>query len=341
MFIQGIARLDNIITEEQRLIIKNAILEAHNNKLTHLESDVVHYKNSYGAASLPIVDSFYNIFTPLVESFTGLKLAKENSYSRIYNVDSTLNRHVDRDGLDITMSLQIENTTGLSQPIFVENYIGGVNDAALDNRDCVLLKGRDLYHWRNPVKSINPEGVLINVFFHWSIQKKEFVEINLLDPDTCNKIIQKSEEDGFVKSQVIKDGKNVQDNYSRSSSTLWFNDSFGITERIRSIVPSIGNLKLEGWQLVKYNIGEEFKAHHDCLNKINDRLFTTVIYLNDDFSGGETHFPVTGDTIIPKQGKLVIWKNLLSGKCNSKSLHASTPVTQGIKYVLVSWFLQP
>lgn len=339
MFINAIARLDNIITEEQRLHIKNVILNKQTENKLSLENDMVNYRNSYGLDRIPEIEEYFNYLTPIVESVTKLKLQKENSYSRIYNVNSTLNKHLDREGLDITLSLQIENTTGLAQPIFAENYSGGVNDAALNNKDCVLLKGRDLTHWRNPIESINPEGILMNVFFHWSIQKGEYLEIDLLNSELCNQIIQESEEIGFNKSEVIKEGKNVHDDYSRSSSTLWFNDTFGITEKIRNAVPTIGNLKFEGWQLIKYKIGEEFKPHFDCLNKENDRLFTTIIYLNDGFSGGETYFPTTEEIIYPKQGKLVIWKNLINDKCNPKSLHSGNPVLEGTKYALINWVI--
>ena len=339
MFCEGIARLDNIISEEQRLHIKNVILTKYKENQLNREDDVVNYFNSYGADRIPEIEEYFNYFTPIIEQVTKLKLQKENSYSRIYNIGSTLNKHVDRDGLEITMSLQIENTTGLPQPIFAENYQGGINDANLNNKDCVLLKGRDLNHWRNPLESLTQDGYLMNVFFHWNIQQGEYLEIDLLDSNLCNQIIQEAEEIGFSKSEVIKDGKNVHDDYSRSSSTVWFNDVHGVTEKLRNAVPTIGNLKLEGWQLLRYKEGEEFKPHYDCLNKENDRLFTTIIYLNDDYEGGGTSFPNTGETINPKQGKLVVWKNLINGKCNPKSLHSGNPVIKGVKYALLNWVL--
>lgn len=339
MFITGIARLDNIITEEQRLHIKNVILQKDSENKLQIENDIINYKNSKGLDRIPEIEEYFNYFTPIVESVTNLKLQKENSYSRIYNIGSTLNKHIDREGLEITMSLQIENNTGLPQPVFVENYRGGVNDASLNDRDCVILKGRDLNHWRNPLESTIENGTLMCVFFHWNIVQGEHLEIDLLDNELCNTIITEAEKIGFTKSEVIKDGVNVHDDYSRSSSTLWFNDVYQISEKVRNAVPTIGNLKLEGWQLVKYEVGEEFKAHSDCLNKENDRLFTTIIYLNDDFEGGETSFPNTGETIYPKQGKLVVWKNLLADKSNNKSIHAGNPVLKGTKYVLVNWVL--
>ena len=34
---------------------------------------------------------------------------------------------------------------------------------------------------------------------------------------------------------------------------------------------------------------------------------TIIVYLNDDFVGGETEFPVLGDKVKPKKGKLLVF----------------------------------
>jgi len=68
-------------------------------------------------------------------------------------------------------------------------------------------------------------------------------------------------------------------------------------------------------------------------------LFTTIIYLNDNFEGGATHFPNTNETIYPKQGKLALWKNTIAKKCNPKSFHSGNPIIEGTKYILVNWVL--
>jgi hypothetical protein len=340
MFLQGVARIDNVINPEQRKKIKEAIINAFNNKILTLEDDAAHYKNSYGTASLPQVDEIYSVLTPLVSSITGLELAKENSYSRIYNEGSTLNRHLDREGLDITVSMQIDNSTGLPQPIFCQNYSGDVMEASLNDGDMVILRGRDLYHWRNPLQTAVQGGQLICSFFHWKIVGKDIIiKDNFLSNVACETIIEQAELEGFEKSQVIKEGQNVHDDYSRSSSTVWFKDTWHITDMLHKYIPEIKKLKVEGWQLLRYNTSEEFKAHFDCLSREKDRLFTVLIYLNDNFEGGETQFVNKKVTINPLQGRLIMWKNLSSGKCDPLSLHAGNPVKSGTKYILVNWLI--
>jgi hypothetical protein len=337
MFIKGVARVDKIITLEDRNKIKDIMLNNNLNK----EDDLVNYKNSVGRNSIPELEAYFQKLTPIVEQVVGMKLKPENTYARIYNNESTLTKHLDRDGLDITLSIQIDNTTGYEQSLYLEGYDGTVYSSNLKDTDALIIRGRDLQHWRNPIKSVDG-GKLFCLFLHWRIVKGELLEIeNLISPSLCNLIIQNSEELGFEKSKVYKGDtkEGVHDDNSRSSSTQWFQDKYYIGELIRNNIPEIKNLKFEGWQLVKYTEGEEFKPHLDALSRSNDRLFTVIIYLNDNYEGGTTSFPNKGEVIKPKQGKLTIWKNLIGNKPNQLSLHAGDKVTKGTKYVLVNWIL--
>lgn len=89
--------------------------------------------------------------------------------------------------------------------------------------------------------------------------------------------------------------------------------------------------QIEGLQLVQYEKGDHFPAHHDSGTIIDmekkfveldeDRLHrirvcTVLVYLNDmseDFkNGGETHFPFADRslTIYPKAGTAIFWSNV-------------------------------
>jgi len=102
----------------------------------------------------------------------------------------------------------------------------------------------------------------------------------------------------------------------------------------------------EGIHIVRYKVGGEYKEHYDWFdfheNQSNVRLggnrtHSFLIYLNDDFEGGETKFPKLQKTIIPKLGKGVMWLNKLDGKCLEEALHAGLPVTKGEKWILIVW----
>jgi prolyl 4-hydroxylase len=89
--------------------------------------------------------------------------------------------------------------------------------------------------------------------------------------------------------------------------------------------------------LLKYDNGNKFHKHHDDKIDGHTRLYTAVIYLNDDCIGGETHFPEVGLTIKPKKGKLLLFKNIVDGVLNPKSLHESYQIKKGTKHALVNW----
>jgi prolyl 4-hydroxylase len=106
---------------------------------------------------------------------------------------------------------------------------------------------------------------------------------------------------------------------------------------------------MEGTHVVKYQIGGEYKGHHDFFhpgegyyeNEIKrggQRTKTALVYLNDDFTGGETEFPNISRMIKPLKGKLVIWDNMNdAGQLNYDSFHAGLPVISGVKYIAVIW----
>jgi prolyl 4-hydroxylase len=71
------------------------------------------------------------------------------------------------------------------------------------------------------------------------------------------------------------------------------------------------------------------------------RLVTIFCYLNDVEKGGYTQFPLLGLNVEPKAGRAVIWQNVLhSGLPDARTVHAGTPVEEGIKYALNIWLCE-
>lgn len=87
---------------------------------------------------------------------------------------------------------------------------------------------------------------------------------------------------------------------------------------------------VEGFQMLKYEVGGQYKAHHDAYPAAK-RSVSVVIYLNDDYKGGEIEFTNFDLKIKPKAGTLILFPS------NYPYKHISHPVTSGTKYVLVTW----
>lgn len=100
---------------------------------------------------------------------------------------------------------------------------------------------------------------------------------------------------------------------------------------------------------LSYRKGEEYKKHYDFfdtklvssnreLQHGGQRIMTTICYLNEDYTGGETEFPVIGEKLKGKTGELVFFSNVDKvGKLNKKSLHRSVAIETGEKWVFNRW----
>jgi len=90
----------------------------------------------------------------------------------------------------------------------------------------------------------------------------------------------------------------------------------------------------EGYRVLKYGKGAEYRAHHDH-GPGNSRVLSLVAFLNDNFSGGELVFPKFDLTIKPEAGSCVLFPS------NFPYTHIAEPagVDDGTtKYSLVTWF---
>jgi predicted 2-oxoglutarate/Fe(II)-dependent dioxygenase YbiX len=88
-----------------------------------------------------------------------------------------------------------------------------------------------------------------------------------------------------------------------------------------------------GTHIVRYQTGGFYVSHADAGLDLNDRYFTILCYLNDEFTGGHTSFPTLGFSVTPRKGKAIMFP--------STYVHRAEPVIEGTKYILVSWLMGP
>ncbi len=98
----------------------------------------------------------------------------------------------------------------------------------------------------------------------------------------------------------------------------------------------------EPLQVLRYRRGQEYKPHLDAIPGFaNQRLMTVLVYLNDNFEGGETRFPSADLTIRGRAGDAILFRNLgRDGRPDRTSLHAGLPVTSGTKLIASRWIRQ-
>ena len=106
---------------------------------------------------------------------------------------------------------------------------------------------------------------------------------------------------------------------------------------------------LEWTQVLHYAVGQTFDWHVDWLDPAlpgyaadlaarGQRIATLLVYLNDDFEGGETAFEAGGLRHRGRKGDALLWANTLpDGSIDRRTLHAGLPPTRGEKWVLSQW----
>lgn len=172
---------------------------------------------------------------------------------------------------------------------------------------------------------------------------------SFLSPNECDEIINAASKKGLNRSQV-KDFK-VENNY-RKSDTCWLSSSIPIVKQIYNRLEKLLQIKqnhFEMMQVVRYNGNGYFKWHYDqcdeneewCKKEIEKyngyRLFTALIYLNDDYIGGETEFKYLPNQKKFKKGTMVIFRNVDKNSIEKKSYHQGKPLKSGTKWICNIW----
>jgi predicted 2-oxoglutarate/Fe(II)-dependent dioxygenase YbiX len=86
----------------------------------------------------------------------------------------------------------------------------------------------------------------------------------------------------------------------------------------------------ESYGLLRYSVGEKYDQHYDGGTE-SSRSISVLIYLNDDYEGGEIEFPFFNLKIKPKAGTLMLFPS------NYAYSHIAHPVMSGTKYVIVTF----
>jgi len=120
---------------------------------------------------------------------------------------------------------------------------------------------------------------------------------------------------------------------------------FDFEDRVRTIVVPLivrrWGVKLcgcDGTQLIRYKAGGLYVPHKDSSEDPSEvafasRYFTVLCYLNSNFEGGRTSFPGLNYTATPAPGRTLVFP--------SQYVHSAVPVSQGEKFVLLTWLCGP
>jgi len=168
----------------------------------------------------------------------------------------------------------------------------------------------------------------LEIISHCSSEKNvKFVPATVLDAKTGKTYInnvRNTDSIGITKNKEIDSYFKELDESCRglvNSVVNSYKKLFKISEEI---------LDKENYSLLRYNPGQYYHQHYDGGTE-SARSISVLIYLNDEYSGGEIEFVNFNEKFKPKAGTLILFPS------NYAYGHIAHPVTSGTKYVIVTW----
>lgn len=98
----------------------------------------------------------------------------------------------------------------------------------------------------------------------------------------------------------------------------------------------------EPLQVLRYKPGDQYRTHFDAIPGFaNQRILTMIVWLNQDYEGGETFFPTPNLKLRGRAGDALLFRNAgPDGRRDPDSAHAGLPVTAGQKWIVSRWIRQ-
>ena len=172
-------------------------------------------------------------------------------------------------------------------------------------------------------------------------------------PDECRWLVGRARD--RLESALVFDlhGNQVRDpGRTNKGAVFTLPDMDFVLEILRARISAATHIPVsvfEPTQVLHYSPGEEFKRHFDYLDPRSprhleqlrshgQRIATFLIYLNEDFEGGETDFSKIGLRYRGRVGDAIFWANCdMEGRPDPMSLHAGLPPATGEKWILSQW----
>lgn len=187
-----------------------------------------------------------------------------------------------------------------------------------------------------------------------NIDPRVYTVDNFISPTECKHMISIGK-GGNMKRAFVSGEKEGIVSDGRTNDLCWVDlDRDACTKALSERIAALVGLPLshaERIQLIRYDIGKEYKGHFDAFDPRTDggsrnlenggqRVITALGYLNTVTKGGSTDFPKLDISVPAEQGKLVVFHNCKAGTNVREplSLHAGTPVIEGEKWAFNLWF---
>ena len=193
---------------------------------------------------------------------------------------------------------------------------------------------------------LSPSGDPLDLPAEKRLSERPFVSAfpALLTPAECDFLV--AEASPWLQPSLVIDprtGAQLRNpiRTSDSMSFAYFQEVPAVHVLNRRIAAATGTDVRQGeaLQVLRYRPGQEYRPHMDAVaGEPNQRILTALVYLNEDYEGGETAFLRTGLSFKGRKGDALVFRNALpDGRADEMAQHAGLPVTAGEKLIASRW----
>ena len=148
------------------------------------------------------------------------------------------------------------------------------------------------------------------------------------------------------------EGHQASDSRTNSEADFTYSNASVLLALLRDRIAAAAGISTDHFEVAKllhYEPGQQFKPHGDFqdastpalareIERRGQRIATFLIYLNEDYEGGETDFPRISFRYRGSRGDALLFFNVdAAGRPDLNTIHAGRPTTRGEKWLFSQW----
>jgi hypothetical protein len=186
------------------------------------------------------------------------------------------------------------------------------------------------------------KNYMINIVMFNVYQEPRVIK-NFITHEECEFLISFENENLHKSGVLINSTQNLHSKSRECFEKFHEHDSHEIVTTVLNKCSKIVKKPVNFFErvhIVKYKTGGYYNCHQDATRMMPgyDRTYTIIIYLNDEYEGGETNFPLLNKSYKLSKGDALFFHNYNTDlSYTSLSTHEACIVKSGEKYVANFW----
>jgi hypothetical protein len=142
--------------------------------------------------------------------------------------------------------------------------------------------------------------------------------------------------DSFWSNRSLN-ARTIYNNYDKDLGIYLYELRLKVANKIKELY-KVDEIYPDLFQVIRWFPGMEQQPHADDMTDTENnewfhhRDFGAIIYLNNDYKGGETYYPQHNQSIVPEVGKLAVHPG------TPDHMHGVTKIENSVRYTIASFW---